>query len=38
MSVGVVACEEHVTDIWRLTDALQIELDELLDEAQMRAP
>jgi diacylglycerol O-acyltransferase len=38
MSVGVVACEEHVTDIWRLTDALQVELDALLEEAQMRAP
>lgn len=30
MSVGVVACEEHVPDIWRLADGLGQELDALL--------
>lgn len=38
MSVGVVACREHVPDIWRLVDGLQLELDDLLVEAQMRMP
>lgn len=37
MSVGVVACEEHVPDIWRLADGLGDELDVLLQAAPLGA-
>jgi WS/DGAT/MGAT family acyltransferase len=37
MSVGVVACEEHVPDIWRLADGLGDELDALLRAAPLGA-
>lgn len=38
MTVGVVACPEHVPDLWDLTDGLPTALDELRDAALARNP
>jgi diacylglycerol O-acyltransferase len=37
LQVGVVACREHVPDIWNLADGLTVELRELLEAAEKTA-
>ena len=37
LSVGIVACREHVPDVWKLADFLATELAELLEGAEKAA-
>jgi hypothetical protein len=34
LHVGIVACREHVPDIWELADGVKAELKELLEAAE----